>query len=86
MGLHAEKAMLVSVFLLGAVICVLAWACVVQGQEVYESRKALDQQGELLGQMVSSLTRTQGRGARSIANRSQSFRHILRDVPGVDAG
>jgi len=53
-------------------------------KEIVQSREALAEQRALLREMMQSLTKTQGRGARSIAMRSQSYRQILSDVPGVE--
>ena len=76
--------MLVSFFILLGLLCVLLWALAVCAQEVVDTRKVSDEQGEMLREMMTSLTRTQGRAARSIAMRSQSYRHILKDVPALE--
>ena len=76
--------MLMSFFILSGLFIVLVAVLVSCAKEVVQSREALAEQRALLQQMMTSLTKTQGRGARSIAMRSQSYRQILRDVPGVD--
>jgi hypothetical protein len=74
--------MLMSFFILSGLFIVLVAVLVNCAKEVVQSREALAEQRALLQQMMTSLTKTQGRGARSIARRSQSYRQILRDVPG----
>jgi hypothetical protein len=76
--------MLMSFFILSGLFIVLVAVLVNCAKEVVLSREALAEQRALLQQMMTSLTKTQGRGARSIAMRSQSYREILRDVPSVE--
>jgi hypothetical protein len=76
--------MLMSFFILSGLFIVLVAVLVNCAKEVVQSREALAEQRALLQQMMTSLTKTQGRGARSIAMRSQSYREILRDVPSVE--
>ena len=76
--------MLMSFFILSGLFIVLLAVLVNCAKEVVQSREALAEQRAMLQQMMTSLTKTQGRGARSIAMRSQSYRQILRDVPGVE--
>jgi hypothetical protein len=76
--------MLASFLILSVLFIVLVAVLVNCAKEVVQSREAMAEQRALLQQMMTSLTKTQGRGARSIAMRSQSYRQILRDVPGVD--
>jgi hypothetical protein len=76
--------MLMSFFILSGLFIVLVAVLVNCAKEVMQSREALAEQRALLQQMMTSLTKTQGRGARSIAMRSQSYREILRDVPSVE--
>jgi hypothetical protein len=76
--------MLMSFFILSGLFIVLVAVLVNCAKEVVQSREALAEQRALLQQMMTSLTKTQGRGARSIAMRSQSYRKILRDVPSIE--
>ena len=76
--------MLMSFCILSGLFVVLVAVLVNCGKEIVQSREALAEQRALLRQMMTSLTKTQGRGARSIAMRSQSYRQILSDVPGVE--
>lgn len=76
--------MLMSFLILSGLFIVLVAVLVSCAKEVVQSREALEEQRALLRQMMTSLTKTQGRGARSIAMRSQPYRQILSDVPGVE--
>ena len=76
--------MLMSFLILSGLFIVLVAVLVNCAKEIVQSREALAEQRALLRQMMMSLTKTQGRGARSIAMRSQSYRQILSDVPSVE--
>ena len=76
--------MLMSFCILSGLFIVLVAVLVNCAKEIVQSREALAEQRAVLRQMMTSLTKTQGRGARSIAMRSQSYRQILSDVPGVE--
>jgi len=76
--------MLMSFLILSGLFIVLVAVLVSCAKEIVQSREALAEQRALLREMMQSLTKTQGRGARSIAMRSQSYRQILSDVPGVE--
>ena len=76
--------MLMSFCILSGLFMVLVAVLVTCAKEIVQSREALAEQRALMRQMMTSLTKTQGRGARSIAMRSQSYRQILSDVPGVE--
>ena len=76
--------MLMSFCILSGLFVVLVAVLVNCAKEIVQSREALAEQRAVLRQMMTSLTQTQGRGARSIAMRSQSYRQILSDVPGVE--
>ena len=78
--------MLMSFCILSGLFIVLVAVLVNCAKEIVQSREALAEQRALLRQMMTSLTKTQGRGARSIAMRSQSYRQILRRRPGRRAG
>jgi hypothetical protein len=70
---------------LTAGISMLLAACWWKLRRLRDQKVELEDRIRALTLIVEGMNPTHGRWARQVAWRSQSIRHVLRDIPGLDA-
>ena len=67
----------------GWLVMMLVLGCLAKAKEVGEAREELNDRMRMLCDVAASVGRTSDKGARLVRHRSQPFRQILHNVPGV---